>query len=133
MSFEPAWTPPLAATPLRRAIDAWNHLAGRVSASIGDGALSLVARLAIAAIFLQSGRTKVEGLLSVTPSAVELFRTEYKLPLVPPEIAAHMKTQRNGKGHGSLQEDYLRDHPRSSYGHKIPAEWLFTRERIDSI
>jgi len=68
--------------------DAWNRLADRITAAIGDGALSLVARLAIAAIFLQSGRTKVEGLLTVTPSAIELFRSEYKLPLVPPELAA---------------------------------------------
>jgi putative oxidoreductase len=88
MRYEPALTPALGASPLRRAIEAWNRLADRVTATIGDGALSLVARVAIAAIFLQSGRTKVEGLLSVTPSAVELFRAEYKLPLIPPELAA---------------------------------------------
>jgi putative oxidoreductase len=44
----------------------------------------------IAAIFFYSGRTKVEGLLTVTEGAYELFRTEYKLPLVPPDIAAHL-------------------------------------------
>jgi len=79
-----------AASPLARLRDAWNAIAARLDASIGDGVLSLVARIAIAAIFLQSGRTKVEGFLTVTPSAVELFRSEYKLPLVPPEIAAHL-------------------------------------------
>ncbi|MDQ7995446.1 MAG: DoxX family protein [Luteibacter sp.] len=50
----------------------------------------MVARVSIAAIFFQSGRTKVEGFLTITESTYELFRTEYKLPLVPPEIAAHM-------------------------------------------
>lgn len=79
-----------AASPLARLRDAWNAIAARLDAAIGDGVLSLVARIAIAAIFLQSGRTKVEGFLTVTPSAVELFRSEYKLPLVPPEIAAHL-------------------------------------------
>lgn len=39
-----------------------------------------------------SGRTKVEGILTITPSTYELFRTEYMLPLVPPYIAAHLAT-----------------------------------------
>lgn len=38
----------------------------------------------------------------------------------PPEIAAHMKTQCSGRGHGSLQEDFRRRHPRSQYDHKVP-------------
>ena len=48
-------------------------------------------------------------------------------------IAAHMKTQCDGRGHGSLQEDYRRDHPKSKYSHKIPAAWLFTQELIDTV
>ena len=52
----------------------------------------LIARLGVGAVFFLSGRTKVEGLLTITPSAYELFRTEYKLPLVPPEIAVHAAT-----------------------------------------
>ncbi len=51
----------------------------------------------------------------------------------PQEIAVYMKTQCHGRGHGALQEDYRRDHPRSKYDHKIPAEWIFTQERIDKI
>jgi hypothetical protein len=51
----------------------------------------------------------------------------------PPEIAAHMKTQCNGRGHGSLQEDFKRDHPRSKYDHGIPAAWGFSYERLDHI
>lgn len=54
--------------------------------------LLLVARLSVAAIFLLSGRTKVEGFLAVTPATYELFRTEYALPLLPPELAAHAAT-----------------------------------------
>ena len=48
-------------------------------------------------------------------------------------IAAHMKTQCDGRGHGSLQEDYRRDHPKSKYSHKIPAAWLFTQALIDTL
>ena len=77
-------------TTAHRVRDAWNRVAGRIGTLVGDGALALVARIAIAAIFLQSGRTKVEGFLTVTPSAVELFRTEYRLPVVPPDVAAHL-------------------------------------------
>jgi hypothetical protein len=51
----------------------------------------------------------------------------------PAEIAMYMKSQCFGRGNGSLQEDYRRDHPRSKYDHKIPNEWIFTRERIDYI
>lgn len=51
----------------------------------------------------------------------------------PPEIAAHMKTQCDGRGHGSLQEDFRRHHPKSKYSHKIPSQWAFSRERINEI
>ncbi|WP_442953860.1 DoxX family protein [Pararhizobium sp.] len=50
---------------------------------------ALIARLSIAAVFWQSGQTKVEG-WQVTESAVYLFETEYKLPLVDPWLAAHL-------------------------------------------
>ncbi|NNM76470.1 DoxX family protein [Sphingomonas sp. ID1715] len=54
--------------------------------------LLLVQRLGIAAVFFLSGRTKVEGVLTLTDSTFELFRTEYALPLLPPETAAYMGT-----------------------------------------
>ena len=54
--------------------------------------LLLVARLGIAAIFFLSGRTKVEGWLTITDSTYELFRTDYALPLAPPVVAAHLAT-----------------------------------------
>ena len=60
--------------------------------STPESLLLLIARLSIAAIFFLSGRTKVEGVLTITPSTFELFDTEYHLPLVPSDIAAHVAT-----------------------------------------
>lgn len=57
---------------------------------VPDDLLALASRISIAGIFFLSGRTKVEGLLTLTDSAYDLFRTEYKLPLLPPEVAAHL-------------------------------------------
>ncbi|MEO5764286.1 MAG: DoxX family protein [Casimicrobiaceae bacterium] len=69
---------------------AWNRVADMLSGLIGHPLLALVDRVAIAAIFFLSGRTKVDGFLHVTDGAYALFREEYKVPLVPPEIAAHL-------------------------------------------
>lgn len=65
------------------------------------GAIALLARFSVAAVFWKSGQTKVEGLVvdlvdgsfqlgwpRLTDSAVELFREEYRVPLLPPELAA---------------------------------------------
>lgn len=49
-------------------------------------------RLGIGGVFWTSGRTKVDTGLSVSESAVELFREEYRLPLISPELAAHLAT-----------------------------------------
>ncbi|AVH39090.1 DoxX family protein [Pseudomonas monteilii] len=68
----------------------WNHLAERLHLLLSDTLLCLVARLAIASIFFLSGRTKVEGLLTITPSTYDLFQSEYALPLVSPWLAAHL-------------------------------------------
>ena len=54
--------------------------------------LALVKRVAIAGIFWLSARTKVDGWFTVSDSAYALFREEYKLPLLPPELAAQMAT-----------------------------------------
>ncbi len=51
----------------------------------------------------------------------------------PREIADYMKTQCNGRGHGSLQEDFKRDHPRSQYNHKVPSGWMFSEKRLEEI
>ena len=54
--------------------------------------LLLVQRLGIASVFFLSGRTKVEGVFTLTPSTFELFRTEYALPLLQPAAAAYAAT-----------------------------------------
>jgi putative oxidoreductase len=54
--------------------------------------LLLVQRLGIAAIFFQSGRTKVEGWFTIPDTTYELFRYEYAGVPLPPELAAVMAT-----------------------------------------
>jgi putative oxidoreductase len=68
----------------------YNRIAANLDVLISHDLLAAIARASIAALFLQSGRTKVEGWLSVSDSAVELFRDEYQLPLLSPELAAHV-------------------------------------------
>ena len=51
----------------------------------------------------------------------------------PREIAEYLKTQCNGRGYGSLEEDCRRHKPNSKYDHRIPSAWVFTVGRIDSI
>lgn len=70
----------------------WNRLADGLQRLLPDALLYLLVRVGIASIFFLSGRTKVEGLLSITPGTYELFRSEYALPLLPPELAAHLAT-----------------------------------------
>ncbi len=69
---------------------AWNRVADALDRLLGHGFLALCSRFALAAIFFLSGRTKVEGFLTVSDGAYALFRDEYKVPLLPPEFAAHM-------------------------------------------
>lgn len=70
---------------------------------IPDSLVALLARFSIAAIFWQSGQTKIQGLAidiitgniqlgwpRLSESAVYLFKEEYRLPLLPPELAALM-------------------------------------------
>lgn len=68
------------------------HIVQRVATLLPDALLLLVARLGIASIFFLSGRTKVEGAITITDSTYELFRTEYALPIVSPALAATMAT-----------------------------------------
>jgi putative oxidoreductase len=80
------------------------HFLGRVIATmngIPHWFIAALGRFSIAAVFWQSGQTKVEGLAidlvsgqfqlgwpHLSASALELFRTDYKLPFIPPELAA---------------------------------------------
>ncbi len=70
--------------------ESWNALAGRLEALIGHALIATAARIGVGAVFFLSGRTKVDGLLTVNENAVTLFQDEYKLPLLSPEFAAHM-------------------------------------------
>jgi putative oxidoreductase len=67
-----------------------HRLANTAQKWLGHDLIALSCRIALAAIFWQSGRTKVTGWLTVTDSAIALFETEYALPLVPPVLGAHM-------------------------------------------
>ncbi len=70
----------------------WNRIADALTQAISHALLALAARVAIAGVFFLSGRTKVEGLLTVSDNAYTLFREDYKVPLLPPELAAHFAT-----------------------------------------
>lgn len=54
--------------------------------------LSLLGRLAIGLVFWKSGRTKVDGwdILHVSDKTLFLFKEEYKVPFIAPELAALM-------------------------------------------
>ncbi len=66
-----------------------DRVADMLAAALPLSFLLLIQRLGVAAIFFLSGRTKVSGWFTVTDEAVELFRSEYALPLLSPEVAAH--------------------------------------------
>jgi putative oxidoreductase len=51
--------------------------------------LGLAARVFPAAVFWQSGQTKVAG-WHLKPSAIALFQNEYQLPAIDPTLAAYM-------------------------------------------
>lgn len=69
--------------------------------TIPDGLIATLGRFSIAAVFWKSGQTKIEGFAidfidgefqlgwpHLSGSAVELFKYEYRLPLIQPELAA---------------------------------------------
>lgn len=66
-----------------------NRLAGSAQ-SIPDAWIGFTARLGIAGVFFLSGRTKVDGLLTVNDTAYALFAEEYRVPLLPPDVAANL-------------------------------------------
>ncbi|ESQ79754.1 hypothetical protein AEYBE204_07880 [Asticcacaulis sp. YBE204] len=59
---------------------------------IPDDFILLTSRIAAASIFFLSGRSKVDGVLHITDGTYALFRDDYRLPLIPPDIAAHLAT-----------------------------------------
>lgn len=69
---------------------AYSRFIQRLSRLLPDALVLLVARLGIASVFFISGRTKVSGVLAITPQTYELFRSEYALPALSPELAANL-------------------------------------------
>lgn len=67
-----------------------NRIAEGLDSRVGHGLLATAARLGIAGVFWLSGRTKVEGVLTVSDNAIALFADEYQVPVLPPELAAHL-------------------------------------------
>lgn len=70
---------------------------------IPDSLIALIGRFSIAAIFWKSGQTKIEGLAldfiageftigwpHLSDSAIALFQDEYRLPVLPPQLAAQL-------------------------------------------
>ena len=70
---------------------------------IPDTLIAMIARFSIAGVFWKSGQTKIEGLAidvvsgefslgvpRLSDSALFLFKEEYSLPLIAPELAAVM-------------------------------------------
>lgn len=70
----------------------WNLMANRLEGWIGHDLIAVSARLAVAAIFFLSARTKVEGVLTITDTTIALFEDEYKVPLLSPQFAAQLAT-----------------------------------------
>lgn len=86
---------------IRHASAAARAAMGRIPESV----IALLGRFSIAAVFWKSGQTKIEGLSidivagafefgapRLSASAVDLFRDEYRLPVLSPELAALLAT-----------------------------------------
>lgn len=79
----------------------WIGAANRALSRLPETPIALLGRFSIAAVFWRSGQTKVDGLAidlvegrlqlgwpRLSDSAVLLFREEYRLPLLSPEVWA---------------------------------------------
>lgn len=94
-------TRPAAGTDLKSRVEDLIRRAIALFACVPHWLIAFVGRFSIAAVFWQSGQTKVEnfaidvvggtfqlGWPRLGEFTVDLFRDEYRLPLIPPEIAA---------------------------------------------
>ncbi len=97
---------PAASTPSARGhdggpLDNLLQAIHTVLSRIPDTLIAIVARFSIAAVFWKSGQTKIDGLAidivegtftwgwpRLSESALALFQDEYKLPVLPPDLAA---------------------------------------------
>lgn len=72
---------------VRETLEQGRNLAERIPTS----AIALMSRIAVADVFWRSGQTKVNG-FSIREETFYLFREEYKVPLLPPDLAATLST-----------------------------------------
>ena len=73
--------------PLIDLLSQGRALAERIPVS----AVALLSRIAIASVFWRSGQTKLSG-FHIREETFVLFREEYKVPLLAPDLAAYMST-----------------------------------------
>ena len=78
--------------PAPTAVGFMNRFARLAARALPLDLILLVQRIGIAAIFFQSGRTKVDGWFSLSESTFFLFENDYALPLLPPVQAAYAAT-----------------------------------------
>jgi len=67
-------------------LNAMNSLFERIPHDL----IALIARISAGTVFLRSGLLKIEGWEE--GNTLALFREEYNLPFIPPELAAYMAT-----------------------------------------
>ena len=70
---------------LIRALETGGSLAERMPYSL----VALVSRFAVASVFWRSGQTKAHGVM-IKDETFVLFRDEYKVPLLPSDVAAYL-------------------------------------------
>jgi len=70
----------------------WLEKGRELAEAIPYAIVALVARIAVANVFWRSGQTKVEGFFHIKENTFFLFSEEYKVPLLPPDLAAYLAT-----------------------------------------
>lgn len=72
---------------IQAVIERGRHAAEAIPHSL----IALAARVAAGGVFWRSGQTKLDG-FHVADTTFFLFQEEYRLPLIPPDIAAYLAT-----------------------------------------
>jgi len=70
----------------------WLEAGRRFAERIPYSIVALIARLAVASVFWRSAQTKIDGVFHVKDTTFFLFREEYKVPLLPPDVVAYLAT-----------------------------------------
>lgn len=63
-----------------------------ISSKIVQPLLLFGFRFYVAFVFFKSGLTKVDDNFKITSSTIDLFKYDFKVPVLPPEIAAYLAT-----------------------------------------